>query len=336
MPTFSDLYGGYTLDNLIALGADPASVQARAEGQHGVFGKHPLATPKYALNQGSRDAEYRDTLARLYIQLPSTGNPNQDEGLKRAYINSLPEESRALGNVLLGTNGGTGFVDFFLAQANESFEEIVQVDKVMADDYVAFFFGQQPPRFQYSGTLLNSLQDDQRGSFARAYNLMLRGTQLARRGALARLRYDSVIVNGMLMGHQQALNSDNEMAVPFSFTFLVKDYVVLDADPFFSKKSVSQYVALSETVLTEAQSIGAPVRGGRTSVTGVVDVRLVAPAQEEKTSLEQKDESARETAVDPEVQKALDTQDNILRKMGAFDPPPEPTAPLEVFLVPAL
>ena len=224
--------------------------------QNGVFALHPLATPKYAKNVGARDAEFRDTLARLYISLADAS----DE-VRAAYLKSLPpdEATQGLAKVLLGADsqGGTGFIDFFLTQASEQFQEIMQVDKVLSDDYVAFFYGQQPPVFQYSGVLLNSMQDDQRTGFAKAYQLMLRGTQMARRGTLARLRYDSVIVSGVLTAHSQQLNADNEMAVPFSFSFLVKEYVLVDNLPF-SKQSAEDYVKLAaDSAIAGLKPIGA-------------------------------------------------------------------------------
>lgn len=215
--------------------------------QQGVFGLNPLATPKYAKNKGIRDAEFKDTLARLYIALPTTGNPSQDRAIRDAYIESLPSDTatRELAKVLINTGTGSGFIDFFLSQAQESFQEVMQLDKVLADDYVAFFYGQTPPVFQYTGMLLNSMQDDQRTGFARAYNALLRGTQLARRGALARLRYDSVIVSGVLIATSQTLTADNEMAVPFQFSFLVKEYVLVGNDIRFDKLNANQYVELA-------------------------------------------------------------------------------------------
>lgn len=211
--------------------------------QQGVFALHPLATPKYARNRGLRDAEFRDTLARIYISLADASDT-----VRSAYLASLPgdQPTQSLAKVLLGANsqGGTGFVDFFLTSAQEQFQEIMQVDKVLADDYVAFFYGQNPPIFQYSGMLLNSMQDDQRSGFAKAYLQMLRGTQLARRGALARLRYDSVIVSGVFTAHTQAMNAENELAVPFSFSFLVKEYVILN-NAKFTRTSTADYVKLA-------------------------------------------------------------------------------------------
>lgn len=238
--------------------------------QQGAFALHPLATPKYAKNRGTRDAEFRDTLARLYISLADTADTTRN-----AYLESLPGSVKELGKVLLGANsqGGTGFVDFFLTNAQEQFQEIVQVDKVLADDYVAFYYGQQPPVFSYSGMLLNSMQDDQRSGFARAYHAMLRGTQLARRGALARLRYDSVIVSGTMQAMSQQLNAENEMAVPFSFQFLVKEYVVLD-NPRFNKRTAREYVQIA------ADAEVAKLAGvGRAVDTRVRTTAVVPPTQ---------------------------------------------------------
>jgi hypothetical protein len=238
--------------------------------QQGVFALHPTMTPKYARNHELRDAEYRDTLARLYISLADSA-----ETTRNAYLESLPSNVKELGKVLLGANsqGGTGFVDFFLTNVQESFQEIVQVDKVLADDYVAFYYGQQPPVFTYSGMLLNSMQDDQRSGFARAYHAMLRGTQLARRGALARLRYDSVIVSGTMQAMTQQLNSENELAVPFSFQFLVKEYVILD-NPRFNRKTAREWVQVT------ADSEVAKLAGvGRAVDTRVRTTTVIPPTQ---------------------------------------------------------
>jgi hypothetical protein len=297
--------------------------------QQGVFALNPLATPKYARNRGLRDAEFRDTLARLYISLADASDPVRD-----AYLASLPGDAatQALASVLLGANakGGTGFVDFFLTQANESFQEIMQVDKVMADDYVAFFYGQQPPQFQYSGTLLNSLQDDQRGSFARAYLQMLRGTQLARRGALARLRYDSVIVSGTMFAHQQQLNADNEMAVPFSFSFLVKEYVVITNLPF-AKLTPQAYVKLAaDSALAALQPVGT-VQTGRVATVAVPPPTpastSTAGAEQNTTVVDQNQNSMKQTVAKGEAAAPKTSPTSNIRGTVAPTPPTPPAAP---------
>ena len=124
-------------------------------GQQGVFALHPLMTPKYAKNKGSRDNEYRDTLSRMYLSLAGA-----DSNAKEKYLASFSEDptAYALAQVLIGVNsstGGTGFIDFFLDQIREQWQEKVQISELLSDNYVAYFFGQAPPIFTFSGNLLN-------------------------------------------------------------------------------------------------------------------------------------------------------------------------------------
>jgi hypothetical protein len=227
-------------------------------GQQGIFGLNPLMSPKYNIGQ-VRDAEYKDTMARLYVSLAGTGT-----NLQSNYLASLPQDSatQALANVLLGNNnaGVSGFIDFLLGSATESVQEVMQVEKVVADDYVAFFFGQAPPIFQYSGYLINSQQDDQRMSFYQAYSQILRGTALARGGALARLRYDSVLISGVMVAHQQQLLAENELAVPFSFSFLVKEYLIIQPS-IFVHTAASDFVQLAaDQAVQNLGSLQAPAQ----------------------------------------------------------------------------
>lgn len=277
--------------------------------QQGVFGEYPLATPKYALNnkEGGRDAEFKETLARMYVSLADASDP-----VRQAYLSSLPNDARvrALAQVLIGPNSkkGTskGFIDFFLQQVNESFQEKLQVDEVIADNYVAFYFGQSPPVFQYSGMLLNSMQDDQVTGFALAYQHLIRGTQLARRGTLLRLRYDNVIVSGTVNGMGRVQNADNEMACPFQFSLLVKEYVVL---------LLPQFTKMKQTDFVQLQSAFAP-DSALDKIGQVSDVRVrtttILPPQLRDTSVvgqEEPDEPVNSSQPSPQ-QVASQVQTN--------------------------
>jgi hypothetical protein len=258
------------------------------KGEQGVYAEYPFSTPKYAKNKGLRDNEFKETLARFYISL--AGGSANAPGAIVNYLASVPDQAKPLAKVLVGsntTNGGTGFIDFFLTQINETFAEVAQVEKVLSDNYVAFFFGSEPPVFQYSGMLLNSVQDDQRIGMAIAYQHLIRGTQLARRGALLRVRYDDVIVSGTVMNMSQVLNADNELAVPFNFSLLVKEYLII--------KVPSQVTTKVETafVLPEnAQQVG--------SASNIRSKTLLAPTKLSSTSVagDDQDASAAETLAD--------------------------------------
>jgi hypothetical protein len=203
-------------------GGDSLLPAAGEKSPKGVFAQFPGATKKYIQNAGPRDNEYRETMARMFIEMT--------EKERELFVKSVPPETRALAEVLAGVgtggSGGTGFVDFLLTSVNEQFSEKFQVVESLSDNFVVYLFGQAAPQFAYSGVLLNTYQDDQRVWMTRLYQDVLRGTQLARRKKLLRLRYDSVIVSGVMLNLQMAIVADQEDRVPFSFNFIPTQYII--------------------------------------------------------------------------------------------------------------
>jgi hypothetical protein len=192
----------------------------------GVFAAFPGATPKYAINKGEQEKDFRETMARMFLQVPNYAN-------LIAEFNNDPELQQ-IAAVVAGTAnddgstlGGAGYVDFLLQSAAHSFQEKAQVVEVLADDHVAYFFGQAATTFSYSGTLLNTKQDDQALNMLRLYAGLGRGSQLASRKTLISLRYDGVFVSGAMMNFTYTLNAETEMMVPFSFNLLVKSYQII-------------------------------------------------------------------------------------------------------------
>ena len=186
---------------------------------NGVFSKTPGATPKYAINRGRRDAEKRDTLARLFINMPASRI--------QAFRATLTPRTQPLADVLLsgaayGGGGGNGFIDFLLTQANENMQEKTQIVDTLTDNYVAFYSGQEPPVFDYSGVLLNTYQDDQRVWMLQLYREILRGSRLAGNNLIVNLRYDSFIVSGYMEALQLGLRGDDVDSSSFRFSLRVK------------------------------------------------------------------------------------------------------------------
>jgi hypothetical protein len=154
-----------------------------------------------------------------------------ENAYKRA-INSFAEgETKEIARKLmgdgLGGQGGLGYIDFLLQQAAHSVAEKYQIAETLSDNYVSFFFGQQAPMFNYSGTLINTYQDDWAMRMFRLYRDIARGSQLARRGLLFYMRYDSMIVSGVLTAFNFSLQAEMEMAVPFTLQMLVKKVHIL-------------------------------------------------------------------------------------------------------------
>lgn len=189
----------------------------------GVFSSYPFMSPKYARHQRNRHHEFEDTMARMFMKVEGV--------LYDEFLNSLEDaETRRIAEVLAGDEdrkGGQGYIDFLLQNATHNFDEKVQIAETLSDSYVAFFFGHAPPVFQYQGTLMNTFQDDWTMSMFRVFKDLCRGTQLAKRNLVLRLRYDSMIVTGAMTNFSWSLKAGQETACPFSFNLLVKNIQVL-------------------------------------------------------------------------------------------------------------
>ena len=189
----------------------------------GVFGEFPGVTPKYARNTGDA-RDFREQMARMFLQVPDYNK----------FLKSITDtNSWQIAKVLAGTasqdgktspQGGFGYIDFLLQSVQHAFQEKYQVVETLADDHVAYFFGQGAPIFSYSGTLINTKQDDQAMNMLRLYSEMGRGSKLASLSTLLSLRYDGLIVSGAMLNLSLGLQAEMEMAVPFSFSLLVKKY----------------------------------------------------------------------------------------------------------------
>ena len=190
----------------------------------GVYARNPATTPKYHTGNTDITKEY---MARLFI-------PFTSEAARELFIATVPSHARSLAYALAvsdqsatragGGDYGMGYIDFLLQNVNETFNEKMQVVDAVGDNFIAYYLGHNPPVFQYSGTLMNSYQDDWRSAFTIIYNDLLRGTMLARRKLVAVLAYDDKMITGSLNNLSQVLTADFELMASFNFSMLVKRY----------------------------------------------------------------------------------------------------------------
>lgn len=195
-------------------GRDPKSL--------GAFSSFPTFTEKWSRHT-PRNGDYANTMARMFIRIPPGDYDN--------FLAELDDpDTRTIATYLTGDDagkGGVGYLDFILQNVTHQFNEKVQVCETLSDNYVAFFFGSQAPMFTYQGTLYNTYEDDWAMRMLRIFRDLGRGTQLARRGLVLYLKYDSLIVQGAMVDFRYALQSGREMAVNFDFSFLVKSVNII-------------------------------------------------------------------------------------------------------------
>lgn len=248
-------------------------VENTIPGVKGVFAQNPGFTPKYAVNKRGAGVgnNGKETLARMFMSMSDSDY--------NAFIESGALDTRTaqvfdtLKQKVAGNEVGgdfstiIGYMNFFLTSATHGYREKVQIDEVLSDNYVAHFFGQEAPIWSYSGILLNTWQDDWLPNFLRLYSSVLRGTKLASLNNVIRLKYDSLVVSGTLLGFNWELSGANEMLIPFGFQLLVKDVTIETTyDPKMGGRDITipleTEVPTSSYRLLEEQDVPYPVRLG--------------------------------------------------------------------------
>lgn len=176
------------------------------------------ATPKYAINEGTREDFFRDTLARIFVRLTEN-----EMALFASSISDSHVKSNLISRLAGSPAGHLGYIDFLIGQMGLGHREKFQISETLGDNFVMFAFGQSAPVLQVSGMLLNTVQDDQSTNFHRLYLHILRATQLARRLKAMSLKVDSYIFTGAMTNLDLQWTGAMEVAVPFSFQFVVSN-----------------------------------------------------------------------------------------------------------------
>lgn len=207
---------------------------AQVRPARGVFAEVPSVTPKWAIRGvGGAEPDFRETMARMFIQLNAS---EVDRFLVSVNMAAKDHgESAALAAVLAGAgtrDRGTGYIDFLLQNVQMPFQEKAQVIETLADNYVIYFFGAAAVPWTFSGTCFNTVEDDQGVNMLRMYRDMIRGTQLARRRKLLRVRFNGMIVSGSVLGLSLGLEAEGETHMPFSFQLMPKSITLLPSLDF--------------------------------------------------------------------------------------------------------
>lgn len=140
------------------------------------------------------------------------GGPDQPSVLRLIAQNSTsgsPLES------LLPPN-----TQYFLEAVQEQKDEKFQVVQTFGQD-TFFFFGQKPSVYSFSGTLLNSVNQDWKNWWHLNYDNFLRGTKAVERRAYVFIQYDNVMVQGYIISTTTRQTSAEDKSVPFAFQMLV-------------------------------------------------------------------------------------------------------------------
>jgi hypothetical protein len=112
------------------------------------------------------------------------------------------------------------YTKFILDSVQESHTERSQIVETFGDFYV-FMFGQRPPVYNFSGTLINAKNASWVTDFMYMYELYLRGSRCVDNNAVAIITYGGRQIEGLILNTSNQTMAATEAGVPFQFSIVV-------------------------------------------------------------------------------------------------------------------
>lgn len=90
------------------------------------------------------------------------------------------------------------FKNFSLTQYSDVRQEALNIQRTFGREWVAFFFGEQPRSYQFSGHFLDYEEYPYYEQFMKAYDLYLRGTKCLENKMSLYISYDGRLIRGLM------------------------------------------------------------------------------------------------------------------------------------------
>ena len=134
------------------------------------------------------------------------------------------------------------FNNFSLTSVNEAHGEIVKIHQNFTDGWNAFFFGEKPVVYQYSGMFIDSKEYPYYQEFMVAYEKYLAGRRCVENGMNMKMLYDGRIIDGYMLSINVGRAADTPLTKTFTFTVLVRSagWVRVNLVPIYSPE-IRQY-----------------------------------------------------------------------------------------------
>lgn len=220
--------GSSSSSSITNLGKTPNSQQIKASsGLNAEYVKDTVLSVNYAPNP--QKVPIDTNLADWYRNGASIASPAGTTQRPQKTIDPLEEEVasiRVFGKDPKAQTGDVelipGFNRLILESVQEGHAERSQVVETFGSFYV-FLFGERPPTYTYSGTLINTKDINWRADFQFYYDSYLRGTRCVERYARVVMTYGGRQVEGFMMNFQTSTDSSLEAGVKVSFQVLITD-----------------------------------------------------------------------------------------------------------------
>ena len=156
------------------------------------------------------------------------------------------------------------FNNFSLTSFNELHSQIVKVHMNFSASWNAFFLGEQPKMYQFSGYFVDTMDYPYYQEFMTAFEQYLSGRKSIEAKLQTKLCVSGQIINGYLINLTVMHNANTTALKQFQFTMLVKDSswirnnIIIELDqPTGLKKSLIQYNGLANISRLTRQSLTA-------------------------------------------------------------------------------
>jgi len=159
---------------------------------------------------------------KLYDRLPKTISPMDGEEPASLRVFGRNKANAKSGDVELVPP----FSKFILESMQEGHSERAQIIETFGTFYV-FMFGERPPTYSFSGTLINTKDINWRTDFQFYYDNYLRGTKCVENSAHLVMTYGGRQIEGFMLNFQTQTDSSLEAGVKVSFQVVVTSRLVL-------------------------------------------------------------------------------------------------------------
>jgi len=139
------------------------------------------------------------------------------------------------------------FNNFSLINVQEAHGEIVKLHQNFSNGWNAFFFGEKPAIYNFSGMFLDTREYPYYQEFMVAYNKYLRGRRCIENNMQLKIMYDGKLVDGYMLNISTSTTGDLEQSKSFTFSVLVRAsrWIRMNLIPVYSSHD-NRYISVDE------------------------------------------------------------------------------------------
>jgi len=139
------------------------------------------------------------------------------------------------------------FNNFSLINVQEAHGEIVKLHQNFSNGWNAFFFGEKPSIYNFSGIFLDTREYPYYQEFMLAYEKYLRGRRAVENNMQMKMIYDGRIIDGYMLSISTTATGDMEQSKSFTFSVLVRKsaWARINLMPIYST-NLGRYIQVDE------------------------------------------------------------------------------------------